>query len=279
MAPDPLVLAVGFLALFFASVTDFRTREVPDVLSYGFLSFSIAYGFLKGLILGSWQPVLAMLTGLLVLGGLGLALLYSGQWGGADMKLLAGLGALFGLWWGQYDALFFLVLLLFAGAVYGIVYTLVLAVIHRAVFRSAFRKQFSRVRWLHHVVLVLSVLLLLPRDAVLAAFALLLYSFFWLWIVIRVVEQGVLVKEYPVAQLTEGDWVTHDVIVDGKCIYRRSELGVTKKDIAALRRAKVQRVTVKEGVPFVPSFLAAFILLWFVKPVLWSFLSRLALLL
>lgn len=279
---DYVVFSAGFLALFFASVTDFRSREVPDLLSYGFLSFSIAYGLLKAWVLGSWQPVLAMLSGLVVLGGLGLLLLYGGQWGGADMKLLAALGALFGLWVGQYDALLFLVLLLFTGAAYGIVYTLALAAAHREAFVSALREQLvlPRVRWARRITLAACFLILLlvfiVRTTPLLLFAVLLYLFFWLWVTVRVVENELLTKEYAVAQLTEGDWVTHDVVVHGKTVYKKSELGVTKKDIAALRRAKVKRVMVKEGIPFVPSFLAAFILLWFVKPVLVSLLMRLA---
>lgn len=281
---DLIVLSAGFLALFFASITDFRTREVPDLLSYGFLLFSVASGLLKGLVLGSWQPVLAMLAGLAVLGGLGLLLLYSGQWGGADMKLLAALGALFGLWPGQYDALLFLVLLLFAGALYGIGYTLVLAVVHWRSFRPVLREQLDRtgVRWLRRIVLIVCFALLLVALVArgllpsLVGFVVLLYVFFWLWVVVRAVESGLLTKEYKVSELTEGDWVTHDVVVKGRTVYTRSDLGITQKDIAALRRAKVKHVTVKEGIPFVPSFLAAFILLWFIKPVLLDLVARLA---
>jgi prepilin signal peptidase PulO-like enzyme (type II secretory pathway) len=55
---DWVAIAVGFLFLLYASIHDFRTREVPDLVSYGFILFAVSYGVGKAMLLSSWQPML-----------------------------------------------------------------------------------------------------------------------------------------------------------------------------------------------------------------------------
>ena len=63
-------------------------------------------------------------------------------------------------------------------------------------------------------------------------------------------------------KLTEGDWIVNDVKVDGKYICGPKDLGIEmqqiKKLIALKKRGKIRKVLMKEGIPFVPSFLLAF---------------------
>ena len=98
---DPVPFVIGLLFLAAASWHDLRTREVPDLLSYGLIVFAAAYGTLKAILLWNWQPFLAMAAGELAMLLLGLLMFYGGQWGGADSKLLIGMGGLYGLWLGE----------------------------------------------------------------------------------------------------------------------------------------------------------------------------------
>ena len=66
-------------------------------------------------------------------------------------------------------------------------------------------------------------------------------------------------NKIPVNKLVEGDWVLEEVKV-GKKVLVAAKYGITKEQIAELKKAKVKRVLVKEGIPFVPSFLLAYIL-------------------
>jgi len=46
------------------------------------------------------------------------------------------------------------------------------------------------------------------------------------------------------------------------------DLGITNQQIALLKQHGIKHVVVKEGIPFVPSFLIAYVALWFVLPLL-----------
>ncbi len=71
------------------------------------------------------------------------------------------------------------------------------------------------------------------------------------------------VKEIPVSALTEGDWVSEDIIVAGKVLVRKKDLGVSREQLQELhalaKKGKIKTVLVKYGIPFVPSFLLAFV--------------------
>ena len=86
---------------------------------------------------------------------------------------------------------------------------------------------------------------------------------FYLWISIKAVENVSMLKYVKPQQLTEGDWIAKDVKVDGKYITGPKDLGIEKKKIKKLiefyKRGKVKRILIKEGIPFVPSFFAAYV--------------------
>ncbi len=261
---DIVAFVVACLFLAAASIADLRSREVPDLLSYGLILFGVSYGFGKALLLLSWLPAAQMLLGGGVLGLLAALLFYTGQWGGADAKLLLGLGSLLGLGFGSFEAILFLVVALFAGALYGLLYAGFLAVKEWTRFREGFvatirSKPISAARRIVVLAcfLIIFAVILVPWDlkGLVALLGLLIYAFFYLWLFIRTVEQALLIKEYPVRALTEGDWILHDIVVDGKRICGPKDRGISVEQIAELRRRKVRSVTVKEGIPFVPSFL------------------------
>ncbi len=276
-----IALVVGTLFLAAASWHDLRTREVPDLLSYGLLLFGIAYPTIAAIVQWDWLPLAQMGIGLGVMLALGLLLFYTGQWGGADSKLLFGLGALLGLGFGNWDAILFLIFMLFAGAAYGLLYTLVLVIKHRKAFKQRFvalirepRVKRLRIIVLASCFLLLVLILLAPmaEKALLILLVIAIYGLFYAWIFVKAVEQGILIKSYPVSKLTEGDWINEEVKVRGKHICGPKDLGITKAQIAQLKKLKVKKVMVKEGIPFVPSFLIGYLLLWFVGPYVYALL-------
>jgi hypothetical protein len=112
------------------------------------------------------------------------------------------------------------------------------------------------------IIIVVAIFFLPFDEQLLAGFFLLaIYILTYAWIFTRSIERTILLKEYPVGKLTEGDWIVKEVKVKGKIIVHAKNTGVTIEQIAALKRAKVKTVLVKEGIPFVPGFLLAFIVL------------------
>lgn len=266
---DFLAFAFGGLFLLLASLHDLKTREVPDMLSYGLIFFALSFRLAETLITNNWTPLLSSLVGASVMFIIGLILFYAGQWGGADSKLLVGMGALLGLGFGTWDAALFLLLVLIAGAFYGIIYSIGLAIIHRKNFMSRFKQNLRAHARLRRIVVLICLLLIIlvvilspAYKILLGTLAVMAYLTFNLWLVVRSVEQSILIKRYPVEKLTEGDWINEEVIVNGKKLAGPDDLGVTKKQIAKIKNAGVKEVIVKEGIPFVPSFLLASILLW-----------------
>ena len=60
-------------------------------------------------------------------------------------------------------------------------------------------------------------------------------------------------------ELTAGDWIAKVVKINGKYICGPKDLGIEPPQIKQLIKSKVKKVLVKEGIPFVPSFLISFV--------------------
>jgi len=64
-------------------------------------------------------------------------------------------------------------------------------------------------------------------------------------------------------ELTQGDWVAKDYFHGRKKIAGPKDLGIEKKQIDLLvelrKNKKINKILIKHGIPFVPSFLIAFI--------------------
>ena len=74
-------------------------------------------------------------------------------------------------------------------------------------------------------------------------------------ILTKAIEKISFIKKIPISKLTEGDWINHDILHKGKKIYSKKSPCVTNAQIELLKKLKIKTVTVKEGIPFVPSFL------------------------
>ena len=72
-----------------------------------------------------------------------------------------------------------------------------------------------------------------------------------------------MLKHVRPTELTEGDWIAKEIKVDGKYVTGPKDLGIEKKQIKKLialyKKRKVNKILIKEGIPFVPSFFIAFI--------------------
>ena len=191
-----------------------------------------------------------------------MALYHTKQWGGADSKLLMGMGVVFGIWSNNFDFFWFLLVLLFVGAIYGVLWMLWLAVKHFSKFQSAFRNKLKHLRSIQYVVLIMTTLLLFTYFVwpYLILFAIFPPLMFYLFVFVLVVEAEFFVKKVNADKLTEGDWLAKDVVAGSKVILEKKTL--EKKDIKFLKD-HVKLVSIKEGIPFVPSFLLSYLIVEF----------------
>ncbi len=282
MVIELLLLPLTILTLLIASYADLKRREVPDWLSYGFLMavlgiraiFAVEYG---------WSLIISGILGLLVCFALACLLYYTNQWGGGDSKVLMGMGALIGInipfQSSSLNLFWFLLALLFLGAVYGLVWMLIVALKYKHTFREQWvlTLRHSK-RW--QITITLFTIGL--------AFLALFYPFVWpivpfpavvlyLFLFVNTVERSCFYVYRSPKNLVEGDWLAEDIRIGVRKVLPPKTL--EREDLLLLKNLeaekKLKKVLIKEGVPFVPSFMLAYLAVlggkwwvgWFVRAV------------
>ncbi len=270
---DQLLLLLGFLILGYASYTDWKTYEVPDRVSYTFIGGAL---LLRGIWAFQESSKELFLTGLLgfgVMAVFGYLFYYTAQWGGADAKLLMGLGALFGIEYSSDTLLVsFAINLLLFGGLYGLGYMSYLGITHS----TNVKKQMKQLQRTKTVLLgkqasiagaIISGIFAFQSagiaQAMLVSLAVMLPVSYYLWLSTKAVEEVVLIKTVKPSQLTEGDWLVKEVRHQGKLICAAKSSGVTKEQMNILKslekKGVIKEVTMKQGIPFIPAFLFAYV--------------------
>lgn len=268
---ENLLILVAIAALAVASYVDLKVREVPDWISYGLIFTGLGLRLIDSISIWSFKPILFGMIGLGVTFVLALLMFYTGIWGGGDSKILMGLGAVIGI--ERFDTLPFLVIFLLAAfvisGVYGVFYALYLASKHWKDFKKELkdirhRKNIFVLRIISLVILLVSTASFFFINGFMGLLILMLSAILFLaiqsWTFMKAVEKSALIYPKKVKDLVEGDWVVKDVVVKGRRICGPKGLGLTKDQISLLKKYNVKSVIVKDGIPFVPSFLAAYVL-------------------
>lgn len=268
-----ILYALAFVILSISSYCDIKKREVPDLISYGLILTAISLRAVFAAYLYDASVIINGLIGLGVMVVFAFAMFYSGQWGGGDAKLLMALGAVFGL---SYDIQFqplllFLANLLLFGSIYGLAWTSFLFVRSWPKSRHEFVSVLSskKAMVIRIPLYALSVFffvyaVFVPQTRKLSLLlAIMLPFMFFLWAYTKVVENVSMLKRVLPPQLTEGDWIAENIVVDNNKICGPKDLGLSQRQLKELNalysKGKIKTVLIKEGIPFVPSFLLAFI--------------------
>ncbi|MBI1969305.1 prepilin peptidase [Candidatus Woesearchaeota archaeon] len=274
MVYTTILSGVAFVALLLGSYTDIKTREVPDWLNFGIIFGGIGIRLLFSIIAWNWSFLLEGMVGFLAMLILAYALFYSGQVGGGDAKLLMGMGAVIGLRLSMDHFLIgFVINTLVLGSIYGVLWSLFLMLRNWEKFKKEFLQilRLPGIRTFRKIALsfaaVLFILALFTAQPWLRIFILsmiLLYLFgFYLWIFIKAVEKSCMYQYRSPEKLTVGDWIPKEIRVNGRVMVGPKDLGIEEAQIQALirlkRQGKIKKVLIKEGIPFVPSFLFGFL--------------------
>ena len=286
--PPIIAYALSFMAILIGSITDLKTREVPDWLNYGFIISGVGLNLLFSVVYSNSSFIINSIVGLLIFFGIAYIMFYTGQWGGGDSKILMGLGAMLGIdvrFKAPQFLLGFFINALFVGAVYGLLWSILLVLKNKQKFCKEFRAILSKdfVAKTKKIIAVTLVLLFIPLffiklyhiQILILSLAFLVLTTFYLWIFVKAVEKSSMHKLAEPSNLTEGDWIVNDVFVDKQYICGPKDLGISKRQIKKLiglyKQGKVKKILIKEGIPFVPSFLIAFIVtLIFGNLLLWA---------
>ncbi len=262
------------ISLIIASITDIKTREVPDWLNYGLIVFGLGSRLIYSIALSDFSFFLYGLTGFLVFFIIANIMFYSAQWGGGDSKLLMGLGAVIGLNFNFNEIPFLLIFwinIILIGSIYGLFWSFVVAFKNRKNFLKDFKARAKKLAKIRRFLLIISSAILLSAffiNVLMTKIFLVILVFsalliFYSTIFVKSVEKTCMLKFVEPEKLTEGDWIARNVIVNKKRIAGPKDLGIEKEQIKQLialkRKGLIKKILIKEGIPFVPSFLIAFI--------------------
>lgn len=287
--PALITFALSFIVLLIGSVTDLKTREVPDWVNYGLISAGIGLNLLFSVIYQTPSFIINSVLGLAIFFGIAYLMFYTGQWGGGDSKMIMGLGAMIGINIDYFSSGFlpgFLLNALFAGAIYGLLWSFYLAYKNRKKFMKELKKILShekseKIKWiiLAFTTSLIIIFFIIKADYIrvlILSLAFIILTSFYLWAFVRAIEKSSMYNLVEPSKLTEGDWIVKDVYYNKEYITGPKDLGIEKKQIKKLiglyNKKKVGKILIKEGIPFVPSFLIAFIITFlFGNPLMWVF--------
>jgi Flp pilus assembly protein protease CpaA len=265
-----IVVIIAFTAMFIGSITDLKTREVPDWLNFSLIAMGLGVRTIFSVVQWDYHPILNGLIGLGVFVALGYLMFYTGQWGGGDSKMLMGLGALIG-WDFSFDHFIinFGIALVFVGALYGILWSFGLIIFNFKKFIKKVReylhnKKIFPIRIVTMAVATIGIIaaFVVPNTAmrlVIITAVLFIYASLYLYVFSKALEEVCMIKTVPISKVTEGDWIVGVVKHNDKVLASSKDLGIKLEQIQAIKNAKIKQITIKEGIPFVPSFLLAFL--------------------
>jgi Flp pilus assembly protein protease CpaA len=285
MIAESIILIIVLIALLIGTYTDFRVREVPDWLNYGLMFIGFGLRIIFSVVYHDADFIIQGLLGFGAFFLIALVMFYAGQWGGGDSKMVMGLGALLGLQLSIDSFLIgFMINIVIFGALFGMLFSFYLVAVNLKPFLAEFSKKFGerkREKWVVWLaaLAILIVSVFVPyyiRVPVVVLAGMILLSFY-VFVYLKAVEQAAMIKWVEPERLTEGDWVVEDVVVGKKRICGPKDLGLEmaqiKRLIALKRQGKVKKILIKYGIPFVPSFLMAFIVTYFWGNVLFGMLG------
>ncbi len=264
------LIVLAIIWIIGAIIQDLRKREVDNLWNFSLIAFALAYRFAVSIFTSNYLFFINGLLGFLVFLIVGNIFYYSRLFAGGDAKLLIALGSILPL---SYNWLLnlkifglFIVLFLLGGSVYVFIWSLFLVFINWNRFSREFIKQFKVYK---NIFLIGIIIFIFGIVSSFIRVEFILISIFLLFPVLfiysKAIEESCMVKAINPRELTEGDWLYEDIYIKERKI-EKSWHGVSREELALIRKKYRRKILVRYGVPFTPSFLIGFLgLLWLSK--------------
>ena len=255
-----------FIGIVVASLQDLKRREVDNWLNLLLLVSGFVFIFYKAIFENDVSIIFQAGFALVIMFTFMNLFYYGRVFAGGDAKLLVAMttffiGVNFNLT--LINIGIFLLFLMFSGSIYGLVYSFVLYIKD---FRKVNEEMFRRVNAFGIWYLVfgggLILMLLGFFNFLFLIFGILLFLFPLLYVFAKGLELISMIRIISGKELREGDWLVDDVKV-GKKIIKADWDGLSLENIELLKNKK--KVKIKDGLPFVPAFLIAFMAYVFLK--------------
>ncbi len=260
-----LLLIITLAVLIIASITDLKTREVPDWLSYSYILISLTTVLIYSLTT-EFRIFIYSLIGFTSMFALGTFLYYTKQWGGADAKILMGLGAVFPVLGLEYIFVL-LIAIVFIGGFYSFTWGVAIYIKNLKKANKKFISLLKEQKTTRLILVIIAIMALISvflvsttSQIIIFAILFLIIFLFYLTLFVKTVEQIGLIQLLPTQNVTEGDWLAKSVKHNNKTLISKTKTCLEKKDIQLIKKHKIKSVWIKVGIPFIPAiFLAVLI--------------------
>jgi Flp pilus assembly protein protease CpaA len=253
---ETLILISAFIYLILASINDIKYRFVHDYPSYSFGLLFLILRIILAFELNNFTILLEMLYYAIPTLLISLVLYKLGAWGGGDLKLLTALSI--GIYSFSTDTylsfyLNFLMNTMIMGLVFSLLWSLIL------IFKNIKKvsKKITKTDLFIIVIFFLIGFYFIFQSTLFKIFSVLLFLIPLTYLT-KKVEYDIQVIDKKVKDLEEGDWIIKDIKVGRKLIIKKPT-GLSKQDIKVLQNSRLRKIKIKDGIPFVPSFLLALI--------------------
>ncbi len=274
-------------------LVDLKTTEIPDRIPLATFLIALALHIMRAVVVHDASLLLHAFETALVFLVIGYVLFHLGQWGEADVLLLAAIGFAVPRPFHFFDQsltmveaiypLVFLLNLFIAGAIYSIFFALGYALMKQADFTQLIKMLSSKKKMIFiftslpiiaaapFIIFIRSPVLfyLILRQAILFSGGILLLLI--LLEFARWVDTKVFTQYIPIKRLKAGDVLAEPIVVENKKYDSKLFVGLEEDDIARikdaykkgkLRTEKKGYIKIKEGVRYALSFFFALILTW-----------------
>ena len=260
---DLILVIVVVFVLLISSIIDMKTREVPDELSIGLIAAAVILKILHAYEIDNFLILLNSLFGFLIFLGISLIMYYTRQWGGGDAKLFMALGIALPYYptelilFNPNLNISFMITIVFNILIFGFLYGMGYIIYLSLKNKSKLKKLNLKINKLYFLLplalIVLSMFFQYELRILLLVLAILVLIYPYLLKIIKFVEKEIMTYKIKIRELTEGDWILHDVFHNKNKIYSKNSPGVTKKQIELFKKYKIKEIIVREGIPFVPA--------------------------
>lgn len=254
--------------LIIASIEDVKKTEVANWITLSLAVFALAYRAIYAVYSKNSEFFVLGVIGFAIFYLIGNLFYYSKAFGGADVKLLRGIGVV--LPYGSYKGLLFvslefIVVLFLTAFFYSLIYSVFLSLKNKDKLKKEFNLMFRKYRLLLvfsglFAVVVLFVFMFLRIGMIGGLYGVFVIVMAFLFVYLKALDKCMIRLVSP-RDLMEGDWTIADIKVGNKVV-RNSVHGLSLKDIKILRKAK-KKIYVKYGIPFVPAILISFVIMVF----------------
>ena len=271
MQEQLFLFGITLIAIILATISDLKTFEIPDSISYFLIIFGISAQIILAATSQSFQPINALLISLAIASVIAIPLFLLGQWGGGDTKLLLGVAAMLPTF---HTTVFpFILTFTFNLFLLGGVYTILIMVY----LSSKNWKRIVKISPVAKTLLIItSISLMLPFfiKNIFFIFLPILSGGITITHLALILQKHFFIKKIRPAQLTEGDWITKDLKIGKKTIYKVRKIGVLDKDIQKIQKHYKKSIEIKTGIAFGPSFLFSILISGYLGDILFQIIPQ-----